>query len=268
MADVLAAAIGQVVFAAARVAERPELSGIWVEAAEGSLCLTLSLAGLRSPALAAPPGDRRRLLGELREGWQAVRERSWLASYVAHVSLSNAVAVSPFFVLGPLVAKRYLGGAPAWSAIAISYGVGAFAGSWMALRWQRARPMLATFAVSTAMAPLLTLLAAPASLGLVLPAGVAAGVEGSVYNTLASTCRQVNVPDHLLSRASSFVTLGGLVGVPVGMALSGVAADTFGTHVVLFVASAWVVVSAGIAMALPTVRVRLPLAIADPVKAS
>ncbi|MHB1498560.1 MAG: DNA polymerase III subunit beta family protein [Acidimicrobiales bacterium] len=38
-AGALAAAIGQVLFAAARGGERPELSGIWVEAAEGSLRL-------------------------------------------------------------------------------------------------------------------------------------------------------------------------------------------------------------------------------------
>lgn len=232
------------------------------------LASTLSLALVRSPALSAPPGKRRRLLSELGEGWQAVRQRPWLASYVAHVSLFNTIALSSFFVLGPLVAKRYLGGAPAWSAIGISYGVGAFAGSWVSLRWRPARPMLATFAVSMAMAPLLALLAVPTTLWLVLPAGVAAGAQASVYNTLATTCRQVNVPDHLLSRASSFVSLGGLVGVPVGMGLAGVAADTFGTHVVLLVAGGWVVASAVGAMAVPSARGRHPLAIADPVGAS
>jgi hypothetical protein len=128
--------------------------------------------------------------------------------------------------------------------------------------------MLAAFAVSTAMAPLLLVLAVPMSLWLVLPSGAAAGLQASVCNTLASTCRQVNVPDHLLSRASSFVTLGGLVGVPVGMALAGVAADKFGTHVVLLVAGAWVVASAAGAAAVPSVRGRLPLAIAEPVSAS
>ncbi len=232
------------------------------------LASTLSLALVRSPALAAPPSKGRRLLGEVGEGWRAVRECPWLLADVAHVSLFNTIALSPFFVLGPLVAERYLGGAPAWSAIAISYAVGAFAGSWVALHWHPARPMLAAFAVSTAMAPLLLVLAVPMSLWLVLPSGAAAGLQASVCNTLASTCRQVNVPDHLLSRASSFVTLGGLVGVPVGMALAGVAADKFGTHVVLLVAGAWVVASAAGAAAVPSVRGRLPLAIAEPVSAS
>lgn len=222
---------------------------------------TISLSLIRSPALAVPPDKRRRLLSELGEGWQAVRQRPWLTTYTAHVSLFNTISLSPFFVLGPLVAKGYLGGAPAWSAIAISYALGALAGSWVTLHWHPDRPMLATFTVSLAMAPLLALLAVPAALWAVLPAGAAAGSQASVYNTLASTCRQVNVPDHLLSRASSFVTLGGLVGAPVGMALAGIAADRFGTHVVLSIAAAWVIVSAVATFAVPSVRERLPLAV-------
>jgi predicted MFS family arabinose efflux permease len=220
---------------------------------------TISLALIRSPLLQAAPGRRCGLATELGEGWRAVRERPWLAAYAAHASLLNAVAISSFFVLGPLVAKRDLGGAPAWAAIAISYGLGALAGSWATLHWHPARPMLATFAVSLGMAPLLGLLAVPAALWAILPAGVAAGAQASIYNTLASTCRQVNIPDHVLARASSFVTLGALVGVPVGMGLAGVAADAVGTNAVLGTGAAWVVLSAAAAMALPSVRSRLPL---------
>jgi MFS family permease len=221
---------------------------------------TLSLALVRSPVLASPPGNRPALLGQLHQGWQAVRQRPWLLTYMAHVSALNTFAVSPFFVLGPVVTKSYLGGAPAWSAIAISYGTGAFAGSWVTLHWRPARPMLAAFAVSTTLAPLLALLALHSSLLSLLPAGAGAGAEASIYNTLASTCRQVNVPDHLLSRASSFVTLGGIVGAPVGMSLAGVAADRFGTEAVLVVGGAWVLASAAAAIAVPSVRRRLPLA--------
>ncbi len=170
---------------------------------------TLSLALVRSPALASPPGNRPALLGQLGQlgqGWQAVRQRPWLVTYTAHVAVLNTLAVSPFFVLGPVVAKAYLGGASGWSAIAISYAAGAFAGSWVTLHWRPPRPMLAAFAVSLALAPLLVLLAVHSPLPLLLPAGAAAGADASVYNTLASTCRQVHVPDHLLARASSFVT--------------------------------------------------------------
>jgi MFS family permease len=227
---------------------------------------TLTLALVRSPALASPPGNRPALFGQLGQGWQAVRERHWLLTYTAHVAALNTLAVSPFFVLGPVVARSYLGGAPAWSAIAISYAAGAFAGSWVTLHWHPARPMLAAFAVSLAFAPLLVLLALHSPLPLLVPAGAAAGAEASVYDTLASTCRQVNVPDHLLSRASSFVNLGGIAGAPVGMGLAGVVADRYGTEAVLWAAGGWVLASAATAMVVPSVRQRLSLAASRPVK--
>lgn len=222
---------------------------------------TASLALVRGPALAEPLGQHRDLLHDLGEGWRAVRERPWLSSYVAHASLLNTLAISPFFVLGPLVAKLYLGGAPAWSAIAISYGIGAFIGGLVTLGWQPERPMLGTFAASLGLAPLLALLAVRGPMWLLLPAGGAAGLQATVYNTLASACRQANVPDHLLSRSSSFVTVAALVGTPIGMVLAGIGADNFGTHDVLLGSATWVVVSAAVAMSVPSVRAHFPLTI-------
>lgn len=67
----------------------------------------------------------------------------------------------------------------------------------------------------------------------------------------------------MLSRASSFVTLGALVRVPVGMGLAGVAANVVGTNAVLGAASIWVVLSAAAAMTVPSVRSRLPLTMSD-----
>ncbi len=88
---------------------------------------TASLALVRSPALQRPPAGPHWLVGDLREGWAAVRRRPWLVAYTAHVALLNGLVIGPFFVLGPVVAKQHLGGAPAWAAIGIGY---AFRGSW------------------------------------------------------------------------------------------------------------------------------------------
>ncbi|HET9061166.1 MAG TPA: MFS transporter [Acidimicrobiales bacterium] len=220
---------------------------------------TITLALCRSPALQARPRQARSPVSQLGEGWSAVRRRPWLVAYTAHASLFNTLAVSALFVLGPVVAKRHLGGAPAWAAIGVSYGAGALGGSWLTLRWGPARPVLAAMAVSVGMAPLLVLLAIPSVLWAVLPAALVAGAQGTVYNTLTSACCQANVPDELLSRASSLVSLGALLGAPLGIGLAGAAADAVGTKLVLGAGAAWAVLSAGAGMALPCVRAPLPL---------
>jgi MFS family permease len=220
---------------------------------------TISLVSLRGPALAAPPPSARRLWVDLAEGWAAVRQRRWLCIYAAHVALLNAVAVSPFFVLGPLVAQRHLGGAPTWAAIAIGYAVGALAGAGITLRWRPRRPLAAAYGVSLALAPILVLLGALAPVWALVAAGLAAGAQASVYNTLTTTAMQAEVPRHLLSRASAIVTLGGLLAVPAGMSLAGVAADAIGTADVLEIAAGWVLVSATAALAAPSSRTNLAM---------
>jgi MFS family permease len=70
------------------------------------------LAALRVPAGdAAAPGSLRR---DLAEGWRAFRTRRWLLVANVHAALMNMLVLAPFFVLGPAVALRSLGGAGDW----------------------------------------------------------------------------------------------------------------------------------------------------------
>jgi hypothetical protein len=220
---------------------------------------TISLALLSGPALTASAPAPRRLLDDLAHGYSAVRQRRWLCTFTAHASLLNAIAVSPFFVLAPLVADRHLGGAAAWAAIAASYAVGALAASGITLRWRPRRPLFAAYSISLAFAPFLALLAAVAPIWALIPAGLAAGVQASAYNILTTTALQANIPSRLLSRASSIVTLGGLITVPIGMSLAGLAANTLGTATVLGAAALWVVLSGLAAIATPSSRVPITL---------
>jgi MFS family permease len=215
---------------------------------------TFSLAVIPSQSLRTPPAPRRSLLADIGEGWQAVRQRSWLLTYSVHLAGVNAIAVSPFLVLGPLIARQHLGGAPAWAAMGVSYAIGGLGGNVIALRWQPRRPMLSTLAISLALTPLLALLAVPAPPWALVPAAAVAGAEATIYNTLGAATVQTNVPDRLRSRASSFLTIGGLAAVPVGMGLAGTAADTYGTGAVLAAGAGWVMISTLLAVTVPAVR--------------
>ncbi|MFD8564759.1 hypothetical protein ACWDOR_41850 [Streptosporangium canum] len=60
-----------------------------------------------------------------------------------------------------------------------------------------------------------------------------AGLELVIYNVLQTSTIQRHVPEHLIARASSVVTLGSLAAAPLGMGLAGPAAQVFGSGPVL-----------------------------------
>ena len=66
---------------------------------------------------------------ELREGWQAFTEHTWVWLLTGWISLYFLVTYAPFFVLGPYIAKNSLGGATAWAIVVTGEAVGALAGA-------------------------------------------------------------------------------------------------------------------------------------------
>lgn len=92
------------------------------------------------PLSAATQGSARRTRALLRDGLNLVRGRPWLGAYALHETLVNVFVLSPFFVLGPLIARTRLGGAPAWSAIAFGYVAGSLAATTITYRWAPRRP--------------------------------------------------------------------------------------------------------------------------------
>jgi MFS family permease len=215
------------------------------------------LARLPRAVAGERPGRRSGLLASIGGGMSAVGGRSWLWVWIVHVSLTNMLAVSPILVLGPYVADRQLGGAPAWSAIGIGYAVGGLAGGVVSARWKPGRPMVAALVMFLLMAPLPALLAVPAEVWVLVVAAAGAGLQLVVYNVLQTTAIQRNLPEGLVARVTSVVMLGGLVAAPLGMGLAGPVADMYGTGVVLGGSAGLVVVFTVATLLVPSVwRVR------------
>jgi MFS family permease len=82
-------------------------------------------------------------LRELREGWNAFRRQTWIWTTIVFFGIGNFAGAS-LFVLGPVVAKRYLGGAWTWSVLVSMFGAGAIVGGLLAMRWRPKRPLLAS----------------------------------------------------------------------------------------------------------------------------
>jgi MFS family permease len=246
-------------------------SGILGQLAAGVLVATLGAgvalaidaasfaASAWSLALLRPSGTTSlapssRFLHDLAAGWNQFRARPWLWASVAHVALLNLVALAPLFVLGPLVAKRSLGGATAWAIIGAAYATGALVGGLLGLRWRPRRPLLASVLVVFALVPLLAGLAAPAPLVLLAGAAVLGGLQASLSGILWTTTLQHHVPAEVLSRISAYGMLGALVFVPLGYALAGPLADWIGLSATLWVGAGWALASTVAVAAVPSLR--------------
>jgi len=193
-------------------------------------------------------------IAQLADGWSEFRARPWLWASVLHVSLLNLMVLAPFFVLGPVVARRFLGGATGWATIATAYATGAVLGGLVGLRWRPQRPLLACSMAVLALTPLIAGLAVPVSLPLLAVAALLGGGQASLSELLWSTTLQQHLPAEMLSRVSAYGWLGALLFVPLGYAVVGPVAARIGVGATLSVGAVWVIVSTAALLTVPGIR--------------
>jgi MFS family permease len=207
----------------------------------------VSLALLHLPA-AVRSDDRPGVLADLRGGWHELTSRSWVWLMIVKFSVSSLV-LAPYWVLGPFVAQRHLGGAAAWGAIGTCGAVGAALGSAAALSATPRRPLsTGCLAVSlSALAP--ALLARPFPTAAIAVSAALGFGAVSFSDTLWFTALQERIPPAALSRVSSYDWLGSLILQPAGLALAAPAAAAIGVGATLL-AGAGVQASTSIGIAL------------------
>jgi MFS family permease len=199
--------------------------GLVADASSYALAATLR-AGMRLGAL--PPARRSSIGSELRDGWREFTSRRWLWSLVVQLGLVNAIFVGGFMVLGPVVADHRLGGAASWGLVLAAYSSGAVAGAAVMVRYRPARLLLTASLVVPAMALPLLALAVPLDTGLIAAAALLAGAGSTMFDVNWNTAIQQQIPTELLSRVSSYDSLGSYALGPLGTTLAGPAALLFG----------------------------------------
>jgi hypothetical protein len=172
---------------------------------------------------------------------------------VLNLAVANLLTTA-FYVLGPVIAQRSLGGAGAWALITSAGSLGAFLGGLLVLRLRPRHPILVgVLACSLAAGPAL-LLSIPAALWLIAVAALIAVGGEMVFNTLWETTLQRHIPPQALSRVSAYDWLGSFIAQPIGLALVGPLAATIGVSTTLVASglAEFAVVAATVAM--PSVR--------------
>lgn len=204
--------------------------------------------------IAPRAGDAARegFVHELRAGWQAFTSRTWLWASVVLFGIGN-LGFCAWIVLGPVVAKADLGGAGAWGTVVAVGGVGAVAGSVLALRIRPRRPLVACTVAAVPLAgQVLVLIVAP-SVWLLSIAAFCAGAGVAVHLTLWYTLFQREIPESMQSRVSSYDVLGSFVLMPIGFAVVGPLSAAIGITETLWLSLGVMLTTWAMILSLPSV---------------
>ncbi|MGW6918640.1 MFS transporter [Kitasatospora sp. NPDC054939] len=241
----------------------------WALAANAAGFL-VSAALLGSLRLGRKPrgSDGNSVLADLREGWHEFSSRSWLWVTVLQFAVVIAAMQAAYGVLGPVVAKEHMGGAPAWSMVLLGQSVGTLVGVLVAMRIRPRRPLLvATPMVFTMAVPLLLLgLAAP--LAAVVSGAFVLGAALSTFGVLFETTMQREIPREALSRVASYDALGSFMIGPVGLLAAAPLSAAVGTRPALLLCAALVVAATAAALLVPAVRRLAPARASEAVTGS
>jgi hypothetical protein len=183
------------------------------------------LALLRVPARPMPPPAS--FMADLGEGWHELAIRPWYwITLIAHAC--GNFTLPAFFVLGPVIAARSLGGASAWGVISAGWGVGAIAGGLVALRVKPRRPLVVATLLTTLIALPPLALAFSHSVALITAAQVVFAFEVVWSNSMFTATIQALIPDQVRSRVDSYDMLISIVIMPVGFVVAGPLASSVG----------------------------------------
>lgn len=240
----------------------PALGALIVAAASPELALGLDAATFAASALLMAtmrltPVARAAstsIVRDLRDGWREFVDRSWAVAMVVSFGLFQLTLFPALLVLGPFVAKEELGGAGAWGTILACQAAGSVVGGLAALRVRVARPLVVAELVALPASFLLAGFAVPFPVVALAVVSLLVGLGFALGETLWLTALQRNVPEHALSRISSFDWLGSVGLNPLGYALIGPLAAVLGTSETLALAAVLnLVVTVGVLL-VPSVR--------------
>jgi MFS family permease len=191
---------------------------------------------------------------ELRDGWSAFVEQTWVWVLVLYVSFYFLLTYAPFFVLGPYVAKQSMNGASSWAFVVTGEGVGALLGGLAGLRWRSRQPMVTTALLLMITAVQNLVLAFHPTTLLLTVAATGAGFAFALGSVVWDTTLQRKVAPEKLARVASYGWMGSMVFLPAGYALAGPIAMTIGLETYLLIAAGWIVASTLFVIRLRAVR--------------
>ncbi len=192
---------------------------------------------------------------DLADGWNQFRSQAWLCVITIQFALFNLLTWAPFLLLGPVLARQYLGGARAWGLVTAAMALGAvLAGLALVGRTAPRRPLVAA-AIGTygyGLPCLMLSVRLPAYAG--AAGAFIAGTGSAVFNTYSATVTQQRVPQEMLARANAFTLTGAYALGSAVLAVIGPVAAVVGIGPMLAFAAAYNTLSTSLVLALRPIR--------------
>ncbi|MFJ6409555.1 MFS transporter [Streptomyces hydrogenans] len=189
----------------------------------------------------------------LATGWHEFRSRSWLWGVISLWAVYGLFVFGPSLPLGAaLLTEQH--GATGYGWIASADGLGTIVGGLLGMRVRPRRPLVAGVCAMFffALNPL-----APAlgwNFAVTAVTGMVAGCGFAFWGVMWATSVQSHIPLAVLSRVSAYDIAGSIMVIPLGRALAGPVAESFGADRVLLFSSAVSFVLLGAMLCVPAIR--------------
>ncbi|MFF9345017.1 MFS transporter [Streptomyces sp. NPDC014773] len=189
----------------------------------------------------------------LATGWHEFRSRSWLWGVISLWAVYGLFVFGPSLPLGAaLLTEQH--GATGYGWIASADGLGTIVGGLLGMRVRPRRPLVAGVGAMFffALNPL-----APAlgwNFAVTAITGMVAGCGFAFWGVMWATSVQSHIPLAVLSRVSAYDIAGSIMVIPLGRALAGPVAESFGADRVLLFSSAVSFVLLGGMLCVPAIR--------------
>jgi MFS transporter len=246
---------------AARVAG-PALAGVLIGLTRPAVVIAVDAAtfGVSLVALALlqlPPArpTGRSPWRDLADGWFLFRSQAWLCVITVQFALFNLLTWAPFLLLGPVLARQYLGGARAWGLVTAAMALGGvLAGVTLVGRTAPRRPLVAAAAGTYGYGLPCLMLSLHLPLYAVAAGAFVAGTGSATFNTYSATVTQQRVPPEMLARANAFTLTGAYALGSAGLAVIGPVAAVVGAGPMLAFAAGYNTLSSSLVLASRPIR--------------
>jgi MFS family permease len=187
------------------------------------------------PAGAAAEGVPARVSvwSEVREGAREVRSRAWVWATLASFCVALFCGLTPWFVLGPVVAREQYGHIAVYGVIETGLGLGTIVGSLTGVGWRPRHPMRLAMLAMLIWPVAAILYASGVTLAVVVPATALAGVGIALFDVWWLTALAERIPPDKLSRVTSYDWMVSYALLPFGYVLVGPLANALGAVEVL-----------------------------------
>jgi MFS family permease len=191
---------------------------------------------------------------DLADGWATFRSQTWLWITTVQFMVFNLFSWAPYLLLGPILARDYLGGARAWGAVTAAYAAGVILAGLALVGRRASRPLVIGVIGSFGFAAPCLALALRLPLPAVCGGAAVAGAGSATFGTYWSTVMQQRIAPDLLARATAFSMTGSYALGATGYAVIGPIAALLGAGRLLGFAAGYAMLSSAVVLGVPAVR--------------